>query len=124
MLIESRIVGFIPVTDTTRAREFYVDRVGLTFEADDGFAVVVRSGETRIRLVHIPGHAPQPYTTLGWEAADVAAEVRALMARGVTFLRVDGMEQDELGIWSPPGGGHVAWFKDPDGNTLSISGQG
>jgi catechol 2,3-dioxygenase-like lactoylglutathione lyase family enzyme len=63
----------------------------------------------------------QPFTVLGWPVADVHAEIAELTAGGVSFLRVPGVEQDEAGVWVAPDGTKVAWFKDPDGNTLSLS---
>jgi hypothetical protein len=62
----------------------------------------------------------QPFTVLGWEVADIRATIKSLMDRGVRFLRVDGLDQDEAGVWTAPGGAQVAWFKDPDRNTLSL----
>jgi hypothetical protein len=58
---------------------------------------------------------------LGWEVPNMAEAVRALEKAGVQFERYQGVPQDELGVWTAPGGDQVAWFKDPDGNTLSIS---
>jgi len=58
---------------------------------------------------------------LGWQVPDIAAAVRDLAQAGVTFERYGFMQQDELGIWTTPTGAKVAWFKDPDGNILSIS---
>ena len=52
---------------------------------------------------------------------DIAATVRDLSAKGVSFTRYDGMGQDETGVWTTPGGDKVAWFTDPDGNTLSLT---
>ena len=60
-------------------------------------------------------------TVMGWEVPDAAAAVRDLQEVGVRFERYDHMQQDELGIWTTPTGSKVAWFKDPDGNILSIS---
>ena len=60
-------------------------------------------------------------TVLGWEVPDIAAAVKMLETLRVTFERYPGMKQDELGIWTPPNGDKVAWFKDPDGNVLSLS---
>jgi hypothetical protein len=52
----------------------------------------------------------------------MGATIDALRELGITFNRYDGMEQDARGIWEAPGGGAlVAWFSDPDGNTLSLS---
>jgi predicted enzyme related to lactoylglutathione lyase len=63
----------------------------------------------------------QPFTLAGWQVPDIETTVRALTARGVTFTRYDGMGQSALGIWTTPGGDQVAWFTDPDGNTLSLT---
>lgn len=88
----------------------------------DNFAVVVQAVGVTIRVTNVgPELHVQPFTVLGWEVRDVHAEVAELSSRGVTFLRVDGIEQDDAGVWVAPGGTEVAWFTDPDGNTLSIS---
>ena len=62
-----------------------------------------------------------PYTVLGWTVPDIRATIADLTRRGIEFERFDGVEQDELGVWSAPGGALVAWFKDPDANTLSLT---
>jgi hypothetical protein len=71
---------------------------------------------TAVEQVARPG-----YTVLGWRVADIGATARALAARGVRCTRYDGMDQDENGVWTTPGGDQVAWFSDPDGNTLSLT---
>jgi hypothetical protein len=65
--------------------------------------------------------AVAPYTVLGWQVGNIVATAKALQKAGVKFERYQGMAQDELGVWSAPSGAKVAWFKDPDGNTLSIT---
>jgi catechol 2,3-dioxygenase-like lactoylglutathione lyase family enzyme len=64
---------------------------------------------------------PARGTVLGWQVPDIAAAVRDLEAAGVRFERYDFVKQDELGVWTTPTGARVAWFKDPDGNILSLS---
>jgi catechol 2,3-dioxygenase-like lactoylglutathione lyase family enzyme len=123
-LTSGSLLGLVPTIDSVRAREFYVDTLGLGFVSEDLFAVVVRSGTNQIRIVKVDSFTPQPFTVVGWAVGDVRATVRDLTRRGVQFLRFEGMNQDEHGIWDPAGGGGVAWFKDPDGNTLSVSGHG
>ncbi len=118
----TRLVALGPITDGERARAFYEGVLGLDFVSDDGFALVMCFGDTPIRLVKVELFTPQPFTVLGWQSPDVHGEVARLAANGVVFERFEGMDQDAAGIWSPPGGGHVAWFKDPDGNLLSVSG--
>lgn len=62
-----------------------------------------------------------PYTVLGWAVPDIDAAVRDLAGRGVQFIRYEGIDQDKLAVWRAPGGARVAWFKDPAGNTLSLT---
>jgi hypothetical protein len=83
-------------------------------ESDDLFALVLRAREATLRVVKVTDFTPHPFTLMGWDVDDVAADVRELGARGVTFERFAGMEQDELGIWAAPGGAKVAWFKNPE----------
>jgi catechol 2,3-dioxygenase-like lactoylglutathione lyase family enzyme len=61
------------------------------------------------------------YTVLGWQVPDIVDAVKRLRKAGVRFERYDGMGQDKLGVWQSPSGARIAWFKDPDGNTLSIT---
>ncbi len=123
MLAGVAFMGFIPVTDAAAARAFYCGTLGLPLIADTPFAVVVQAGATVVRLTPVPQHVPQGFTIAGWQVDDVTAAVQGLRAAGVECTRYDGMDQDELGIWTAPGGDQVAWFTDPDGNTLSVSGR-
>jgi catechol 2,3-dioxygenase-like lactoylglutathione lyase family enzyme len=116
------LIGFVPVSDADRAKLFYEEIVGLEFVADDGFALVFRSGTNMVRLARMPQVIPAQFTILGWETTEIEAEVEALLAKGVTsFQRYGFLEQDALGIWTSPNGNKVAWFTDPDGNVLSLS---
>lgn len=121
------VVGFIPTSDAVRAREFYETALGLKFLSDDPFAIVFQSGktgrETLIRLVKIQSFSPVPYTILGWEVTGITSIVGRLGELGIVFERYPWAKQDELGIWTTPNGDKVAWFKDPDGNLLSVSEQ-
>ena len=116
-----RLIGFAMVTDAARARAFYVGTLELAFVEENDFAVVLRSGENMVRLPKVPNVQPPPSTVLVWECGNIAERVRELTAAGVAFLRYGWMDQDELGIWSPPNGDKIAWFQDPDGNVLSLS---
>jgi catechol 2,3-dioxygenase-like lactoylglutathione lyase family enzyme len=120
MLSNCNIIGFIPTTDATRARAFYVDTLKLNFISDDKFALVVQANGNNIRIVRVDKFTPMPFTILGWEVSDIDKEASELVAAGVTFEKYPFVP-DPSGIWSAPGGAKVAWFKDPDGNVLSIS---
>jgi len=121
MLNAADLVAFVATTDIAQARAFYADVIGLALTEDSPFACVFDANGTSVRVTPVRDHTPAPYTVLGWNVGDIAAAVRDLARRGVDFQRFDGMEQDELGIWTTPGGDLVAWFKDPDGNLLSLT---
>jgi catechol 2,3-dioxygenase-like lactoylglutathione lyase family enzyme len=114
-------VGFIPVRDPVTARNFYEGILGLKVIEDTPFALVLEGHGTQLRVTPVPEFVVQPFTVAGWNVPDVEAAVRALSARGVEFTRYEGMKQDELGIWTTPSGDRVAWFTDPDRNTLSLT---
>ena len=116
-------VGFIPTTKPKEARAFYEQTLGLRFESADEFAIVFRVGSADImlRVTIVPELTPHSFTIFGWQVDDIVASVTELARKGVEFTRYGFMDQDERGIWNAPGGTKVAWFKDPDGNTLSLS---
>ena len=115
------LMAFIPTRDGDAARVFYEKKVGLRFISEDQFAVIFQSGANTIRITRTGSFTPAPFTILGWESSDIEQDVRDMTARGITFERYNYMgPQDELGIWTAPSGARIAWFKDPDGNTLSI----
>ncbi|MEO8541185.1 MAG: VOC family protein [bacterium] len=124
MLTSGRVVAFAPSADLDGAVAFYRDKLGLELSHRDGYAAVFKSGDDTIRVALVGPFEPQRGTVVGWEVADVHATARWLVERGVELMEVPGLGQDELRVWSPPGGGAVAWFKDPGGNTLSISSPG
>ena len=121
MISTAQAVGFVPATDLARSRAFYAGLLGLPVVSQDSFALVVRLAGLDVRITAVgESFHVQPFTILGWQVADIHAEIRDLTARGVEFIDVDGIDQDEDGVWAAPGGTLVAWFKDPDGNTLSL----
>ena len=124
MLSSNKIVGLVPITDAARAKTFYADKLGLNFISEDPFALVFDANGNVLRLTKMKEFTPQRFTILGWEVPDIEAAVRQLMANGVKFERYEFVKQDELGIWTAPGGTRVAWFLDPDGNNLSVSQRG
>jgi predicted enzyme related to lactoylglutathione lyase len=122
MLASEKLVGFVPITDPARAKSFYAEKLGLKFVSEDSFAIVFDANGNMIRLTRMKEVKPKSFTILGWQVSDIATTVQRLQAAGVEFERYgDFMVQDELGIWTAPDGTRVAWFKDPDGNTLSVS---
>jgi catechol 2,3-dioxygenase-like lactoylglutathione lyase family enzyme len=121
MLGESPLVAFVATKDGARARQFYGETLGLKVISDDPYALVVDARGTSLRVQKVGTLRPQSFTVLGWHVSDLAATIDGLAKRGVAFERFEGMNQDERGIWTAPSGARVAWFKDPDGNTLSLT---
>ena len=122
MLANNPLIAFIPTKDAARARSFYEGKLGLRFISDDNFALVMDANGTMLRIARVGDFTPMPFTILGWEVEDIDATVAALAAKGVPFSRYSFLEQSDLGVWTAPGGvAKVAWFLDPDGNTLSLS---
>ena len=115
------LIAFIPVTDVARARGFYESTLGLPVIDESPFALVVNANGTTVRITPVPDLRPQPFTIAGWEVADIDETVEKLVTSGVRFNRYEGMEQAANGVWTSPSGGLVAWFVDPDGNTLSLT---
>jgi catechol 2,3-dioxygenase-like lactoylglutathione lyase family enzyme len=120
MLGSTNVVAFVPTKDTVKARVFYESVLGLRFVKDDGFALVFNANGIMLRIAKAQ-FTPAPFTILGWQVNGIEKIVEGLREKGVVFERFGFFEQDELGIWTAPGGDKVAWFKDPDGNVLSVS---
>lgn len=121
MLASGRLIGFVPTTDSRRARDFYEGKLGFQFISDDQFALVMQAGESTIRIAKAGTFTPAQYTVMGWEVTDIEAMVKWLNSRGVEFEKYPFVQDRELGIWTTPNGDKVAWFKDADGNVLSLS---
>ena len=122
MLQKNDIIAFVPTANAAKAKAFYKDILGLKFVSDDGFALVFNANGTMIRIAQSGKFTPQGFTILGWQVKKIADVVKKLTAKGVKFEKFPGLQQDALGIWDAPGGAaRVAWFKDPDGNILSVS---
>ena len=116
------IIGFVSIVDVSRARDFYRNTLGLRLVTEEPpFALVFEANGIMLRLGMAKELPPAHGTVLGWQVPEIAATVKNLAQAGVSFERYEGMDQDELSIWTSPTGAKVAWFKDPDGNTLSIS---
>jgi len=121
MLGSSYIIAFASATDLDRARAFYEQVLGLPLVGQNDIACVFDANGTMLRVTAVAEVARPGYTVLGWRVTDIAAAARDLAARGVVFIRYDGIDQDGDGVWTTPGGDKVAWFADPDGNILSLT---
>ncbi len=121
MLAKATVIAFTATRQPEEAKVFYRDQLGLKLVDESPYALVFRAGTTMLRVQLVADFQPHPFTTLGWDVPDIRATVAELAARGIATMRVPVIEQDEAGIWWTPNGDGVAWFKDPDGNTLSLT---
>ena len=121
MLASGKMVGFVPTKDYDKARAFYEGKLEFEFVSLDQYALVVSVGGHRIRIAKVPNFTPLEGTILGWEVNNIQTIVTWLRERGVSLEKYPFVEDRELGIWTAPTGDQVAWFKDPDGNVLSVS---
>jgi len=116
------IVAFVSIVDVERAKAFYRDTLGLRLVLEEPpFALVFDANGIMVRLGMAKELPPAHGTVLGWQVPDIEAAVRDLGQAGVRFERFEKLKQDHLGVWTAPIGDKVAWFKDPDGNILSLS---
>jgi catechol 2,3-dioxygenase-like lactoylglutathione lyase family enzyme len=124
MLADADLIAFVPTRDPQATRRFYEQTLELEFVSEDPFALVFNAHGVTLRIAivtSVPDFKPHPFTILGWRVASAEQAVRELGKKGVEFERYPGMGQDSLGIWRSPSGAKVAWFKDPEGNVLSVT---
>lgn len=122
VLTSADMIAFVGTTDAERAKVFYQDKLGLRLVTEEpSHALVFDAGGTMLRVSVVAEVPPVPYTVLGWRVGDIAAAVESLVSQGVVLERFPGFTQDSQGVWTAPDGTRVAWFKDPDGNMLSLT---
>lgn len=124
MLHKAALTAFVATANQARSKTFYQTTLGLRLLTDDQFALAFDSNGTELRIQKVEKVQPYPLTALGWAVPDIAKAVAALAERGVSFERYQFLKQDKLGVWKAPSGAKVAWFKDPDGNLLSLTEHG
>jgi catechol 2,3-dioxygenase-like lactoylglutathione lyase family enzyme len=121
MLNAGKVVGFVPTADASKARSFYESSLGLRVIREDCFALVLDANGTMLRVTSVQNFTPREFTILGWDVRNIDEAVSELNQRGIHFEKYGMAGQDERGIWKSPSGASVAWFKDPDGNVLSLT---
>ncbi len=121
MLKTSKPICFVATQNPTAARAFYGNVLGLEPISDDPFAIAFDAAGIMLRVTKVREFTPAAFTVLGWQVDDIRAKAAELTEKGVAFEQYEGLPQDDLGVWESPDGALIAWFKDPDGNTLSLT---
>ena len=121
MLAGQLLKAFVPTVMPDKARAFYNDALGLPLLSEDNYALEFNANGTSLRVSIVPEFQPQAFTVLRWNVDDISSTIKSLNEKGITCEQYDFLEQDHSGIWTAPGGSKVAWFKDPDGNILSLT---
>jgi hypothetical protein len=121
MLGKQNIMAFVATTDASKARPFYEQMLGLKVTGSDPYAVSFDANGITLRLSIVRELKPAPYSILSWVVSDIHSVISGLTANKVVFEKYTVFEQDEAGVWTAPDGTQVAWFKDPDGNLLSLT---
>jgi catechol 2,3-dioxygenase-like lactoylglutathione lyase family enzyme len=120
MLAASKLVTLVWTSRIPEAERFYSEVLGLPLAGKSHGALLYQVGGGDLRVSPVPTTQPSAHTVLGFAVADVGAVVAQLAARGVSFERFPGFPHDASGIVATPEGAKVAWFRDPDGNLLSV----
>jgi catechol 2,3-dioxygenase-like lactoylglutathione lyase family enzyme len=121
VLTAANLVAFVSVTDPGRAQAFYEGTLGLTLIERTEESLIFETRGTELRLTVVADWQPGVHTVLCFDVADAAHAAGSLLEAGVELERFDGYDQDEIGVCDAPGGARIAWFRDPDGNLLSIA---
>jgi predicted enzyme related to lactoylglutathione lyase len=121
MLTDKELKAFVPTVKPDKAKTFYKDILGLKLLSEDNYALEFNANGVLLRVTIVPELKPQGFTVLGWNVPDISSEIKSLNKEGIVCEKYSFLDQDDLGIWAAPGGSKVAWFKDPDGNILSLT---
>ena len=121
MIANKKLRAFIPTVMAAKAKSFYKDILELTLLSEDNYALQFEANGVLLRVATVPQLTPHPFTVLDWMVDDIFLAIQSLRKKGVVFEKYDFLQQDDTGVWIAPGGTKVAWFKDPDGNLLSLT---
>lgn len=120
MLANAKLQSLILTSRIEEAGAFYRDVLGLPLQGTADGAWVFHVGGGALRVAPVPSTKPSEHTVLGFSVPDVDKVIASLTSRGVLFERFDGFAHEENGTVMTPDGARVAWFRDPDGNILSV----
>lgn len=120
MLSSARLQTIVCTARMAEASRFYEDILGLRCTSMSHGARVYNVGGAELRLSPVPSMEPSTHTVVGFAIKDLDAVIESLLAHGVTLERFSGFPHDSCGTVTLPDHTRVAWFRDLDGNLLSI----
>lgn len=121
MLADKELKAFVPTVKPNEAKSFYKDILGLKLLSEDNYALEFDANGTLLRVTIVQDLKPRPFTILGWNVDNILSVIKQLNDKNIFCEQYDFLKQDDMGIWTSPNGSKVAWFKDPDGNVLSLT---
>ena len=121
MLADKKLKAFVPTVNPQKAKTFYKDTLGLKLLSEDKYALEFDANGTHLRVTTVREFQPFPFTVLGWDVENISTIIKLLNDKGINCEKYEFLDQDNSGVWTAPGGSKVAWFKDPDGNLLSLT---
>jgi len=121
MLNQAIIKAFIPTINPSLSKKFYQEILGLNLISEDDYALEFEANGTKLRITTVESYDPYPFTVLGWNVSDIETVVHSLKRNDIVFETFDSLNQNAAGIWISPSKAKVAWFKDPNGNLLSLT---
>lgn len=121
MLADKNLKAFVPTTKPNEAKSFYKDVLGLKLLSEDNYALEFDANGTLLRVTIVQELKPQAFTVLGWNVNEISSTIKELNSKNVFCIKYEFLKQDDLGVWTSPNGSKVAWFRDPDGNVLSLT---
>ena len=121
MLGDKPAVAFVATAFPDESLVFYRDKLGLELVEDSPFALVFACPNVMLRVQKVAEPALVTHTVFGWDVPDIHASLGNLHKQGIEPVRFPGLQQDDGGVWASPSGALVAWFRNPDGNCLSLT---
>ena len=121
MLAEMDLKAFVPTLSPDKAQFFYQELLGLELMSADEYALEFNAHGVSLRVITVSAFKPHEFTVLGWNVPDLSTLIHTMHSKGIFCERFPFLQQDNLGIWISPRGSKIAWFKDPDGNLLSLT---
>ncbi len=120
MLGSARLQTLVWTADKARAKAFYSGVLDLPFQGESFGALLYKVGNGELRVSPVPSTRPSEHTVLGFAVDNLGEVADELGRRGLYVERIAGFQHDQRGVWTAPDGTKVLWFRDPDGNLLSV----